>query len=151
MLHLAKVQKNTSSGKMELQLLACQGTDSLWSVCDDQYIAIPEINLTEAPVLNEGIFVLVDLDQKQEITSIKEAEDWILGLVETYLSKSYSVDWFKEETARMEKWRHELTLESQELTRRNLELETRQDQIQDLEKNLKREKEELEGKLKDVE
>jgi dsDNA-specific endonuclease/ATPase MutS2 len=46
---------------------------------------------------------------------------------------------------RAEQWRQSLTLKSQELGRRALEMEARRDQIQELEENLKQEKEKLES------
>ena len=48
-----------------------------------------------------------------------------------------------EEEARLEKWRQELTVQSQDLARIRLEVETRREELQQLEENLSLEREQL--------
>jgi hypothetical protein len=139
MLHLAQVTKNTLSGELELQLLACQKSEFEWTFCEEKYITLnPQTNL------NEGILVLVELCADGEIVRLKEAKDWILNLIRQYLTNGdISPDFIAEEQSRIEKWRQELTAQSQDLTRIRLEIETRREELQELEQAFNLEKEKL--------
>lgn len=138
MLHLAQVQNNESAGGVELKLLARQDSEHTWAV-----ITPESIPLTNGKPLHEGLF-LVELAENQEIVTIQPAQDWVLDLVETYLTIEVNPTFLQEEAERVEQWRQDLTLQSQDLTRRNLELEARREQIQTLEDELKQEKLKLE-------
>ncbi len=147
MLHLAKVQKNTVSGKMELQILAYQEADGKWSLGNDKVVTLSEASITEVAVMSEVNLVLVDLDEDYSIISAEEAQGWILDLVnQCFNNNTDSSEWMEEEKIKIEEWRQELTLKNQDLTRRLLEIETREEQMQELEESFKREKEELESK-----
>lgn len=147
MLHLAKVQKNTVSGNMELQILAYQEADGKWLLGNDKAVTLSEEYITKEAVISEGNLVLVDLNEDNSIVSSEEAQDWVVGLVNQFLSKNTdSPRWMEEEKIKIEEWRQELTLKNQDLTRRLLEIETREEQMQELEESFKREKEELESK-----
>jgi uncharacterized protein (DUF3084 family) len=69
----------------------------------------------------------------------------VLDLVQQYLSVGVTPTFLQEEAERTEQWRQDLTLQSQDLTRRHLEMEARREQIQTLEEDLKREKQQLEA------
>jgi hypothetical protein len=86
----------------------------------------------------------VDLSENYEILSIQQAKDWVLDLVQKYLTIEVNPTFLQEEAERVEQWRQDLTLQSQDLTRRNLELEARREQLQTLEEELKQEKQLLE-------
>lgn len=139
MLHLAQVQNNESAGGVELKLLARQNSEQTWAVINPECIP-----LTDSNSLNEGLLTLVDLSEEQEILSIEQAKDWVLDLVEKYLTIEVNPTFLQEEAERVEQWRQDLTLQSQDLTRRNLELEARREQLQTLEEELKGEKQKLE-------
>ena len=140
MLHLAQVQKNESVGGVELRLLACQQSENSWTVINPEDVPLPNSHS-----LNEGLLVLVELSENQEVLSIQHANDWVLDLVEQYLSAGVTPTFLQEEAERTEQWRQDLTLQSQDLTRRHLEMEARREQIQTLEEDLKREKQQLEA------
>lgn len=143
MLHLAQVNKNTLSGEIELQLLAHKKSEQVWEVSGSSYMTFPFNNQN---VLAEGLLVLVEITE-QEIITIEPAKDWILSIIKKYLINSYITPEFVEiEQARIEQWRQEITVQSLDLTRRNLEIETRRDQLQELEISLKQEKEKLEAR-----
>ncbi|MBZ8181941.1 hypothetical protein [Oscillatoria salina] len=160
MLHLAQVQKNPTSGTMELELLAYRKeAENLWEIgaaegfqspIAIEKLAIPiasadTVSLAKEYFQHEGLLVLVEMSGDREIISVKEAKDWLVGLVQKYLSRELlTPEFLEQEEARVEQWRQDLTQQSQELTRRNLEIETRQEQIQQLEENLKLEKEKFE-------
>jgi DNA repair exonuclease SbcCD ATPase subunit len=139
MLHLAQVQNNDSAGGVELQLLARQNPEHTWAVINPE-----SIPLTNSKSLNEGLLILVDLSENREILSIHQAKDWVLDFVQKYLTIEVSPTFLQEEAERVEQWRQDLTLQSQDLTRRNLELEARREQLQTLEEELKQEKQQLE-------
>lgn len=144
MLHLAQVKKNLISGEIELHLLARQKSDCVWEMNDLQSLSLGEVNS-----LNEGLLVLVEMDEDCRILSIKEAKDWILSLVQQYLTDSaVTPEFVKQEQIKIERWRQEMASKSQDLTRRHLEIETRREQLQELEETLTREKEKLAIKLK---
>ena len=93
---------------------------------------------------SENALVLVELSTTHQVLSIQDAKDWVLELVGTYLINGITPAYLQQETERAEQWRQSLTLQSQELDRRTLELEARREQIQALEEDLKREKKQFE-------
>ena len=139
MLHLAQVQQNLTSGKMELKLLAHLKSEHHW------YIGEPEcLPLTNHHSWGEGALVLVECESQGQIISIKEAKDLVLTLLAKYNSSSTINSQFVEtEKAKIEKWRQEITSQSLELNRRALEIETRREQLQELEQILKQDQEKL--------
>jgi hypothetical protein len=139
MLNLAQVQKNPTSGKLELQILAYQIEDSIWEV--DNSTVIPLIEQTS---LIEGALVLLEKEANNAIFSIKPATDWILSLLQKHLTKNaISPQFIAAEQSKVEEWRQEITVQNLELNRRFLEIETRREQLQELEQSLKQEQEQL--------
>ncbi|GAB4242625.1 MAG: hypothetical protein Kow0049_31930 [Stanieria sp.] len=137
MLHLAQIQKNLISGEMELQFLAHQYSEQTWEV--DEPYTLP---LTEELSLGEGALVLVEYGEEKQIISISTATDWILNLVKQYLHKnSINSQFLEAEQEKIEQWRQEITAQSLELNRRFLEIETRREQLQELEQTLKENRE----------
>lgn len=141
MLYLAQVQKKGFLGKAGLALLARQRSENAWTVVTEEEL-IPAI---EASNFSEGLLVLVELSSSQQVLSIKDAKDWVLDILQKFLVTGITPSFLQQETERAEQWRQSLTLQSQELDRRALELEARREQIQLLEENLKREKKKLDG------
>jgi hypothetical protein len=140
MLHLAQVQNNENGGGVELRLLARKHSENSWAVINPE-----SVSYTNGSFLQEGVLVLVELSDKREVLSIQNAKDWVLDLVQQYLTVGVSPSFLKQEAERAEQWRQKLTLDSQDLTRRHLEMEARREQIQTLEEDLKRQ---LEDKQK---
>ena len=58
-------------------------------------------------------------------------------MLQTYLSNGITPAFLHQEVERAEKWRQTLSLQSQDLARRSLELEARREQIQALEESLR--------------
>ena len=138
MLHLAQVQKNSTSGKKELKILACHDSKNSWQVGD--VVCLPLTNKS----WREGVLVLVESGNKGQIINIKEAEDLIFSLLEDYYSNgSITPQFVATEQAKVERWRQEITSQSLELNRRALEIETRREQLQELEQVLKQDQEKL--------
>lgn len=109
------------------------------------------IDFTEQDDFPEGMLVLVERTSAGQVTSIQDAQPWVLGIVQEYLAAGLSPVLLEQEAQRAEQWRQSLTLQSQELARRSLELEARRDQIQELEEKLRREKKQLESLASDLE
>lgn len=150
MLHLAQVQQDAHTSGIILHLLAAQTDDEVWSVQDSDSLAIEAEKVANTALLSAGRLVLVDLDENQQILSLQDATNWVLSLLKK-LSTDTPSESLGEEQATIEQWRQELTLQSQDMTRRNLEIETRREQIQDLETSLKEEKEQIELRLQELE
>lgn len=133
MLHLAQVRKNTTSNSLDLQLLAYQKPNQLWSICHPE-----SINLKDHQFLNEGILVLVELNENREIVNIKEAKEWILNIINNYLGPTQiTIEVLEEEKIKIEEWKRELTIKSQELTEMHLGIESRLEQLKELERHLR--------------
>lgn len=136
MLYLAQVQKKGILGKAGLQLLARQKSEHAWVLLPEEDMVLS----SEANNFNEGMLVLADLTTARQVIEIQDAKDWVLEIIQKFLLNGITPAFLQQETERAEQWRQSLTLQSQELDRRALELEARREQIQVLEENLKREK-----------
>jgi hypothetical protein len=140
MLYLAQVQKKTL-GKVGLRLLACQKSEHTWTIVKEA----ETVPTSEATNLGEGLLVLAEITSDRHVATIQDAKDWVVDLTETFLTTGVTPTFLRQETERAEQWRQSLTLQSQELDRRALELEARREQVQELEEKLKREKKLLEA------
>lgn len=140
MQYLAKVQKKAFLGGAELLLLAEQTSESTWILLSSERM----VETTRLLAFQEGNLVLVELDNLNQIAAVQDATPWVLGLVEHYLAYGVTPEALEQEIERAERWRQSLTLKSQEVDRRALETAARRDEIQELERSLKQEREELE-------
>jgi hypothetical protein len=140
MWHLAQVKKNGPDGKAYLQLLAQQKAEHAWTVLTDE---VADLSI-DGNGYQEGSLLLVELNPSRQVQKVEDATPWILEVIEQYLVAGITPAVLQEEVQRAEQWRQSLTLKSQELQRRALEMEARREQIQELEENLKQEKEKLE-------
>lgn len=144
MLHLAQVQKCSATDGIELALLATQTSEQEWAIDKRGTLLAETRALATVALLGEGTLLLIDLDESGRVTHAEAATDWILSLVQQQASTG-NRRLLREEEERIEQWRQELTLQSQDITRRNLEIETRREQMEVLENSLKQEKEKLEA------
>jgi hypothetical protein len=140
MLYLAQVQKKGFLGKSGLLLLARQRSEYAWAVVTEESI----VPANEANPFSEGALVLVELSSSNQVVSVWDAKEWVLDVIQKFLVAGITPIFLQQETERAEQWRQSLTLQSQELDRRALELEARREQVQALEESLKREKKLLE-------
>ncbi|MDJ0650068.1 MAG: hypothetical protein QNJ60_15360 [Xenococcaceae cyanobacterium MO_188.B19] len=141
MLYLAQVQKKSLSGETELQILAYETTDNIWQVDNSENLTL-NLNIS----VQEGVLVLLEREQNGTIISITEAKEWILGILQQYLTKNaVDAQFITEEKEKIEQWRQEITSQNLELNRRFLEIETRREELQQLEQSLKSKAEELQN------
>lgn len=143
MLYLAKVQRNSNQDASQLLLMAQQSGEQEWIALPAGVETIPLLEETHA--YSDGDPVLVDLDDESKITDVKDATPWLLDLVNRYLGVGLSPEAMKQEFERIEQWRKSLTLKSQDIVRQTLEVETRRDQIQELETKLEQERKQIES------
>ena len=140
MLHLAQVIKDTTSSRLKLHLLAVEESKLQWTLCLEKYIPLEADD--DLPV---GVFLLVEIDEENKLMHSQSAKSWILSLVQEYLvegNANTNIN-IPEEEIRLEQWRQELTSQSQDLARIRLEVETRREELQQLEQNLSLEREQL--------
>ncbi|MFM9268437.1 hypothetical protein [Tychonema sp. BBK16] len=144
MLYLAQVQNQEFFGEPILQLLACQNADDTWAVLAEPSVltlsrdCVQNLNDSVVNSLNEGVLVLIDIGKNDEVFNMREAKNWVLELLEKYLTTPITLDFLQEEAEKAEKWRQSLTLQSQELSRRLIEVEARRAQIQTLETKIQK-------------
>ncbi|MBK1990074.1 hypothetical protein A0J48_021520 [Sphaerospermopsis aphanizomenoides BCCUSP55] len=136
MLYLAQVHKNEFLDQYQLRLLARQESEYVWSIISEEAFIL----LGKGNTMNEKVLVLVELDPTGDIKTIEDATNWVLYLVQTFLTTGITPEFLRQEADQAENWRQSLTLQSQDLARRTLELEARREQIQALEESLKRDK-----------
>jgi hypothetical protein len=136
MLYLAQVQKNEFLDQYQLHLLARQEAENFWAIIPEEAFIL----LGKGNSMSEKLLVLVELSPTGEIEKLEDACNWVLNLVQTYLSSGMTPEFLQQEAERAEQWRQSLTLQNQDLARRSLELEARREQIQALEESLKRER-----------
>lgn len=135
MRYLAKVHAKSGPGVSQLQLLAANVSDHIWEPMTPHKVVS---TYKEVP-FNEQVLVLVELADEETVIAIQDATDWVMDFVAEYLTQGLTPIGLKEEVERAEQWRQSLTLQSQEVRRRALETAARRDEIQNLEKRLKRE------------
>ena len=153
MLYLAQVQSQEVLGDRTLQLLACQNADDTWAILAEQSILTLSRDCVQNPknslvnALNEGVLVLADVGENGEVVQVRSANNWVLELVEKHLTTGITPDFLQLEAEKAENWRQSLTLESQALSRRLIEVEARREQIQNLEEKLQQERQLLESTI----
>ncbi|AFY40539.1 hypothetical protein Lepto7376_4436 [[Leptolyngbya] sp. PCC 7376] len=131
MRHLAQVQINPLTGHQQLLILAHEQEDGSWELGDRLEISF------ELGSFAVGMLVIVKLSEENKIISIHNATDWLLDVVKQHFAKGViTPDFLLKEQAKIETWRQEITSQSQDLTRRQLEIETRREQLEELEKKL---------------
>jgi hypothetical protein len=132
-LHLAQVQKSQINNNLQLRLLADQQGEYLWTIVHKEEV----ISLSNFDHINEGMLVLVKLDQNREIINIEDGKDWVLNLVEQFLTIGITPEILRKQAEEIENWQRDLTLKSQEIGIKTMELASRMEKIQTVEASLK--------------
>ncbi len=128
MLYLARVHKKGLFGHADLQLLAQQTPDRVWSP-----LPKPElITSSDASPYNIGVLLLVELSEDRRVRRLEEAAMKVVEMLHS-LSQTRSLT----DLSEIESWRQSLTRQSQELSRREAEVAARQDQLQQWENHLR--------------
>ena len=135
MLYLAEVQKQkggllSGGGKSELKLLACQRNDQNWSPVPEDMIVAEEANK-----LSDGALVLVELSPNRQVQRIQDAGRPLVNILQNF---SRQVEKFKLKEDEIDQWKQSLMIQVQELNRREMEMESRWEQVEQLENDFKR-------------
>ena len=141
MLCLAQVETKQSADSAELRILAHQRSEYAWAIVNEQ----DTLACVKATHYTQGTLVLLTLSDAREVLEVSDVKDWLLDIIRTLLITGITPQFLQEEFERTEQWRQTLTLQSQDLDRRALELEARREQLEQLEESLKREKKQLES------
>ncbi len=142
MQYLAKVQFKHSLGSTQLQLLALNVSEHVWELITPTKTIKTALEMP----FNEQVLILVEIEGESQVTSAEDATQWVTDFVAEYLALGLTPRGLEDELERAEQWRQSLTLQSQEVRRRALETAARRDEIQNLEKRLKLEREAVEQK-----
>ncbi|MEA5617918.1 pilus motility taxis protein HmpF [Cronbergia sp. UHCC 0137] len=143
MLYLAEVQKQkggllSGGAKTELKLLACQRSDQNWITVSEETIVAEE-----ASKLNDGALVLVELSANRHVQRIQDAGRPLVNILQNF---SRQLEKFKLKEEEIDEWKKALLIQVQELNRREMDMEARYEQVQQLEEslqNLETEKQEV--------
>ncbi|MGH1394473.1 MAG: pilus motility taxis protein HmpF [Trichormus sp.] len=144
MLYLAEVQKQKGgllggSSKTELKLLACQRTDQNWSPVSEE-----AIGAEEASKLNDGALVLVEVTPSRQVQRLQEAGRPLVNILQNF---SRQLEKYKLKEDEIDQWKESLTFQAQELNRREMDMEVRLEQLQNMEEEFQR----LESQQQEVE
>lgn len=128
MLYLAEVHKKTGfmGNKTELKLLARQQSEQNWSTLPGEEMIPVEV----ANEYNAGVLVLVELDANQQVKKVQDATRHLVGILKNF---SRMRDKFQSQEEEIEGWKQSLIYQSQELTRREVDIEARSEELQQLE------------------
>jgi len=134
MLYLAQVTKNPYLNELELQLLVMETNEHLWQKTSETLYMENRETLQK---FNEGVLVLLEVDENKQILQIDNAKNWILDIITEFLNEPrLTSEFIQQEEARIEQGRQELTSKNLDLIRRHLEIETQREQIQAVESSL---------------
>jgi chromosome segregation ATPase len=145
-LYLAEVKKQTKGfiggAKTALKLLACQHNDQTWSaIPGDETLACDEIAQA-----GEGALVLVNLSNNRQIQGKPELAG--IELVRQLQKLSRLLEKTKEQQEEIDQWKQSLSIQSEELTRRQMDMEARLEQIDQMQEEfeeLERQRQEMEA------
>lgn len=116
----------------KLKLLACQRNDQSWSIIS----GLELITAEEASNFGEGALVTVQLGVNRQVQGKPEiASSRIIGILQGF---SRLLEKTKNQEDEIEQWKESLTIQSEELSRREIEMETRLEQLQQLEQESER-------------
>ena len=137
MQYLAKVHSNQLPSTTQLQLLARNSSENRWEVLVSQGV----ISTSKDVPFSEQMLLIAEIEGDDQVVSVVDATEWVLSLIKDYLSLGLTPKELESEIERAEQWRQSLTLQTQEVRRRTLETAARRDEIQNLEKRLKLDRE----------
>jgi hypothetical protein len=119
MLYLARVYIRPDQPGVKLSLLAQKRSEFLWEVLETEEI------LTLSAISPElGSLVLVEVNNKL-VVRLEDATHWVVEMINKYLSQGISPDFLQQEGERAEQCRQQITLQLQDLERRQIEIAAR--------------------------
>ncbi len=147
MLYLAEVIKQSRLSfmgglKTELKLLACQHNDQTWSaIPTEEIIATEQVEQS----IGDGALMVLQLGLNKQIQEIPQLAG--TELVRQLQRLSRLSEKLKDQQDEIEQWKQSLTYQSQELSRRELEIEARFEQLEEMEQEFQQ----MERRGRDIE
>jgi chromosome segregation ATPase len=145
-LYLAEIRKQSKGfiggSKTELKLLACQHNDQTWSAVPGEEVVATE----EIQHAGDGALVLVKLSNNRQIQGKPELAG--IELVRQLQKLSRLLEKTKDQQEEIDQWKQSLSIQSEELTRRQMEMESRLEQIDQMQgefEELERQRQEMEA------
>ena len=134
MLYLAEVQRRPTGfglggGKTDLKLLACQRSENNWLAVPGEEV----IPADEAKEFSPGALVLVDLDNNKQVLQIQDAGRQLVKILQNFsrFQEKSKIQWEE-----IEQWKASLTFQAQELNRREVELQAKEEQVEHLQTDI---------------
>lgn len=134
MLYLAEVQKQKTfigTLKTEIKLLAFQRTDQSWNPVQTEEVIPAE----EGSNFNAGALVLADLNANRQVQRVQEAGRPLVSILQTF---SRQLEKSKGQEDEIEQWKESLRFQSEEMSRRQMEMEARLEQLEQIEQEYNR-------------
>ncbi|MEL6927117.1 MAG: pilus motility taxis protein HmpF [Cyanobacteria bacterium J06600_6] len=134
MLYLAEIQKQSkgfmSGVETRLKLLACQRNDQSWGV-----VANESITIEEASDFGDSALIVVNLGSNRQVQGKMElASPKIIAILKNF---SRLLEKNQEQEQEINQWKESLAIQSEELSRRQIEMETRLEQVEQMEEEFK--------------
>jgi len=133
-LYLAEVQRRPTGfglggGKTDLKLLACQRSENNWLAVPGEEV----IPADEAKEFSPGALVLVDLDNNKQVLQIQDAGRQLVKILQNFsrFQEKSKIQWEE-----IEQWKASLTFQAQELNRREVELQAKEEQVENLQTDI---------------
>jgi chromosome segregation ATPase len=159
--YLAELQKTQAAfglgGNSSVRLLARNTGENVWQpITNEQVLQVQDSS--QAKDFKDGQMVIAEVTGSNQVQSIQDASKKIVNILQAY---SRSQDKYKSAEEEVEQWKQSLNFQSQELHRREQELEqkelelehldTRRQEIEDLEEKFAKERSEIEQLRKSIE
>ncbi|MEM8639604.1 MAG: hypothetical protein AAGG51_12430 [Cyanobacteria bacterium P01_G01_bin.54] len=128
MVYLAQVKTHTPPQQLSVAVLARQVTDGKWAVeshTEQENITVSLLSEAEAQFWPAGTLVLLELDANFNCANIQDALPQLLQGLNVLTAPSPLSD-----PQNIEQWRQELTLKSQEMSMKMLELASRRERLE---------------------
>ena len=131
MQYLAEIQKQSKGfmggSETKLKLLASKGSDRAWNIePGNKYIPIEDTGN-----LGDGALVMVNINSSNQVQgSLEPASTRIIGILQSF---SRLLDKSKSQEEEIETWKESLTIQSEQLSARELEIEARLEQLEQME------------------
>ncbi|MDE5113347.1 MAG: pilus motility taxis protein HmpF, partial [Trichodesmium sp. St15_bin1_1] len=116
-------------GKTDLKLLACQRSENNWLAVPGEEV----IPADEAKEFSPGALVLVDLDNNKQVLQIQDAGRQLVKILQNFsrFQEKSKIQWEE-----IEQWKASLTFQAQELNRREVELQAKEEQVENLQTDI---------------
>ena len=112
-----------------MKLLACQRSENNWLAVPGEEV----IPADEAKEFSPGALVLVDLDNNKQVLQIQDAGRQLVKILQNFsrFQEKSKIQWEE-----IEQWKASLTFQAQELNRREVELQAKEEQVENLQTDI---------------